>query len=211
MVEAESPRVQELLDTLERDPASLAFVQLAEQYRRAGRYREAITVCRRGLTLHPDYVGARVALGRALADSGALEPAAEEFQRVLAVAPENLAANRALAEVWMQCDRLAEAAERYRVVLALTNGDELVAGILQDLEMRLHAPVGGRTGEGFEPPEAERVQEPDAVEEDAFNPAPVSRRPLPADPERVKHAIAALERWRDALARRRASRGTSER
>jgi tetratricopeptide (TPR) repeat protein len=91
------------LDDLRRrvreDPASLAFAQLAEEYRRAGALDEAIRTCRSGLHHHPEYLSARVTLGRALCARGSLDDAAAELRRVLAAAPENLAALRALTEV----------------------------------------------------------------------------------------------------------------
>jgi hypothetical protein len=78
---------------------SIAFAALAEEYRRAGRPEEAVAVCRAGLTRHPSYTSARVALGRALLDLGELEAAEGELRHVLDQAPENLAAMRALMEV----------------------------------------------------------------------------------------------------------------
>ena len=70
---ADSPRIQELRRRVHEDPASIAFAQLAEEYRRAGRFEEAVEVCRAGLTRHPSYLSARVTLGRALIELGELE------------------------------------------------------------------------------------------------------------------------------------------
>src|SRR5213594_4357000 len=39
-------------ERLARDPASLAFAQLADLYRKAGRTRQAVAVCRNGLQCH---------------------------------------------------------------------------------------------------------------------------------------------------------------
>ena len=44
------------------------FAPLAEAYRKAGLVDEAIEVAREGLRIHPNFVGGRVALGRALFD-----------------------------------------------------------------------------------------------------------------------------------------------
>ena len=92
-----------LLDELERrmraDPSSVAFANLAEQYRRAGRFDDAIITCRSGLTHHPGYVSARVTLGRALVAIGDLESAEVELNDVQADAPDNLAAREGLAEL----------------------------------------------------------------------------------------------------------------
>ena len=49
-------------ERLQRDPTSLAFAQLADLYRKAGRIREAIAVCRDGLGRYPHYTTARLIL-----------------------------------------------------------------------------------------------------------------------------------------------------
>lgn len=95
----ENPRIAELRRRVEADPASIAFAQLAEEYRREGEYAQAVHVCRAGLTQYPSYLSARVTLGRALAGLARLDEAREELERVLHVAPDNVAAKKALAEI----------------------------------------------------------------------------------------------------------------
>ena len=94
-----SPRIEELRRRVEKDPASIAFAQLAEEYRRAGDYEQAILVCRAGLEHHPGYLSARVTLGRALLETGQYDEAQEQLDRVIAAAPDNLAAIRTRAEL----------------------------------------------------------------------------------------------------------------
>lgn len=96
---SESPRIEELRRRVQSDPTSIAFAALAEEYRRAGRYDEAIDVCRSGLTRHPAYISARVTLGRALLEIDKLDEAAAELEQVLKIAPENLTATRTLSEI----------------------------------------------------------------------------------------------------------------
>jgi hypothetical protein len=96
---ADSPRIEELRRRVQSDPASIAFAALAEEYRRAGRFEEAIETCTAGLIRHPSYLSAHVTLGRALVEVGRLEDARNELEYVLRLAPENLAAIRALAEI----------------------------------------------------------------------------------------------------------------
>ena len=102
---ADSPRIEELKRRVHSDPASIAFAALAEEYRRAGRFDEAIETCTAGLIRHPSYLSAHVTLGRALIEVGRLEDARNELEYVLRLAPENLAAIRGLAEIH---DRLGE-------------------------------------------------------------------------------------------------------
>ena len=102
----ESTRLEELRRRVDLDPASVSFAALAEEYRRAGRFDQAIAVCRAGLARHPEYILARVTLGRALMDTGALSEARAEFERAVKAAPENLAAIRALAEIHKRTSEL---------------------------------------------------------------------------------------------------------
>jgi tetratricopeptide (TPR) repeat protein len=95
----ETSRIDELRRRVDRDPASIAFAALAEEYRRAGLPEEAIETCLSGLKRHPAYVSARVVLGRALLDVGRYDEARTELEQVLRIAPENLAAIRALADI----------------------------------------------------------------------------------------------------------------
>jgi tetratricopeptide (TPR) repeat protein len=95
----DNPRIEALRRRLEKDPASIAFAQLAEEYRRGGDYQQAIAICREGLTRHPGYLSAQVTLGRALIELGQFDDARRELEAVLSVAPDNLAAIRALAGI----------------------------------------------------------------------------------------------------------------
>jgi tetratricopeptide (TPR) repeat protein len=91
--------IDELRRRVEQDPASIAFAQLGEELRRAGRFQEAVETCRAGLAIHPDYLSARVTLGRALVELDRIDEAREELERVLRPLPENQAARRGLAEI----------------------------------------------------------------------------------------------------------------
>jgi tetratricopeptide (TPR) repeat protein len=98
-VVVDKSRIEDLRRRIQKDPASIAFAQLAEEYRRAGDCEEAVRVCETGLAQHPAYLSARVTLGRALFQLGRLEDARAEFLRVLDAAPDNLIAIGKLAEI----------------------------------------------------------------------------------------------------------------
>ena len=119
----DSPRLAELRRRVHADPASIAFAQLAEEYRRSGNYDEAIKYCRSGLARHPGYLSARVTLGRALIEIGQLDEAAGEFEVVLKSAPDNLAAIRGMAEIHQRRGDMAAALEAYRRALELARFD----------------------------------------------------------------------------------------
>jgi tetratricopeptide (TPR) repeat protein len=109
-------RLEELQRRVQRDPASISFAALAEEYRRLGLFQDAIDTCRSGLLRHPSYLSARVTLGRALLEIGHFEHAASELERVLQTAPENLAAIRALAEIHRRRSDVPDS-DHYRATL----------------------------------------------------------------------------------------------
>ena len=95
----ENSRINDLRRRVQADPASITFAALAEEYRRLGKFLEAIETCTDGLKRHPSYLSAHVTLGRALLEVGRFDEAERELQLVLKSAPENLAAIRGLAEI----------------------------------------------------------------------------------------------------------------
>jgi tetratricopeptide (TPR) repeat protein len=95
----DNPRIEELRRRVQMDPASIAFAALAEEYRREGRFDDAVATCATGLRRHPSYLSAHVTLGRALVATGQIDQARQSFEHVLQLAPENLAAIRGLAEL----------------------------------------------------------------------------------------------------------------
>ena len=120
---ADSQRIDDLRRRVQKDPASIAFAQLAEELRRAGQFEESIATCRAGLAIHPGYLSARVTLGRALIEVNSLDEAQAELELVLKSAPENLAAIRGLAEIFHRRGDLAAALAQYRAALALAKND----------------------------------------------------------------------------------------
>jgi Flp pilus assembly protein TadD len=125
-----SDRLEDLRRRVEKDPASIAFAQLAEECRRFGRHQEAIDVCRDGLNRHPGYLSARVTLGRSLLHLGRLDEAEQELETVLQSAPENLAALRAMGDIYRRRDDIPNALAQYNAALRLAPGDpELERGI----------------------------------------------------------------------------------
>ncbi len=143
---AENPRIEELRRRVQKDPASIAFAQLAEEYRRAGNYEDAIAICRTGLQTHPSYLSARVTLGRALVEMHNLDSAKTELEYVLQHAPENLAAIRCMAEIHHRRGELSDALSFYQSALELARHDP-------DLEQTIEEPA----------PDFERGSEADPV------------------------------------------------
>jgi tetratricopeptide (TPR) repeat protein len=204
---ADHSRLEDLRRRVQQDPSSIAFAQLAEEYRRAGQLQEAVDVCRAGLTIHPGYLSARVTLGRALIELQQLEEAQVELERVLKSAAENLAAIRGLAEIHHRRGSLAEALSQYRAALALARNDPDLEQTVSDLTARLEpTPPEPDEGLSFEQATSELFVEPSAAEPQAGSPAdgepalpPLfnSSRDAAAESARTRavRTVAALELW----------------
>lgn len=144
---AESSRLDELRRRVQQDPASIAFAALAEEYRRARRFRDAVDTSRAGLRHHPNYISARVTLGRSLIEIGDYEPAERELVVVLRNAPDNLAARRAMGELCWQQLRFADALYHYRTALTLVPRDTELPGIVDALEKEIEAEEAAQAAE----------------------------------------------------------------
>jgi tetratricopeptide (TPR) repeat protein len=142
-----NPTIESLKDRIARDPFSRAFLQLAEEYRREGRFQEAIEVCLEGLGRHPTYHTARISLGKTYMEAGDMENARRAFSEVLELQPENHLAAKLLAEIQKKTGDFAGAAATYLAILRYYPGDREVAALL-------------REAQGPEPSAAPAVPEP---------------------------------------------------
>ena len=141
---ADNPRIDELRRRVQKDPASIAFAQLAEEFRRSGEFEEAVRVCRTGLAKHPSYLSARVTLGRALIELEQYDEAHTELDYVLRSAPENLAAIRGLAEIHQRRGELGEALKQYQTALGIAKHDPELEESVQELTRQLGGVVEPR-------------------------------------------------------------------
>ena len=211
---ADSQRIEDLRRRVQKDPASIAFAQLAEECRRAGMFQEAVDVCRTGLELHPGYLSARVTLGRALIELNELDSAFAELDHVLKSAPENLAAIRGLAEIHHRQGAFALALQQYRAALALARNDPDLQRTVDELARKIEPPPPPASADGlsFEQMQSEFLQNLPAPPP---RPAPPSPAPVPdvvaveiaaapdaadtAERDLAEQQIAGLEQFLDAV------------
>jgi len=213
----DNQRIEDLRRRVQRDPASIAFAQLAEELRRAGEMRESVDVCRAGLALHPSYLSARVTLGRALVELNEIDHAAVELGIVLKNAPENLAAMRAMGEIHLRRGNDAEALAQFRAALAIARNDPDLEQTVDDLARKIEPKVPVSSSDALS--QSEFLQQlpaaPVAIVAAAAAPvapaapvddvAPVAQAapdPAPAiDPQRdrAERTVVALEGWLEAI------------
>jgi tetratricopeptide (TPR) repeat protein len=146
---ADHSRIDDLRRRVQKDPASIAFAQLAEEFRRAGQFQEAVDVCRAGLEIHPGYLSAHVTLGRAFLELNQLDDAQRELELVLKTARENLAAIRGLAEIHHRRGDLGEALTQYRAALALARNDPELQQTVSELSRKIEPPKPAHSAGGL--------------------------------------------------------------
>jgi tetratricopeptide (TPR) repeat protein len=117
-------------ERLARDPASLAFAQLADLYRKAGRTRDAVALCRNGLTRYPHYTTARLILAKALVADGELAPAQTELEAILEMSPKEVQCHRLAAEIQRRLGHIDEAVRHLEAAVGLDPSDRESQGLL---------------------------------------------------------------------------------
>jgi len=169
--------IEGLRERMARDPLSRAFLQLAEEYRKAGRHDEAIEICLEGLARHPTYHTARISLGRTYLEAGRLDEARRTLAEVLELAPENHLAGKLLAEVQRRTGDVGAAMETYRSILRHYPGDREVEALLKDiLEIQGASPAQASTpAQGSAGPGQQAARS-------ATRPSPAPAAPRPAAP-----------------------------
>ena len=136
-------RLAQLKTRLDRDPTSRVFLQLAEEYRRAGRLGEAIQVLDAGVKIHPAYVAAQVVLGRTLLESGDAVRAGAALERAVELDQTQLVANRLLVEAHLALGETRKARERLELYRLLNDRDAEI----DRLDERIRE-LGGPPGAG---------------------------------------------------------------
>jgi tetratricopeptide (TPR) repeat protein len=139
---AASSAIRRYEERVAKDPGSLAFAGLADAYRKAGRTREAIRLCRDGLERFPEYATARLILAKALLDDGDPESALAEVRVILDRNPADAPAHRLAGELARRAGRFPEALVHLRQAAALDPSDREARVLLDVLDS------GGKVPEG---------------------------------------------------------------
>lgn len=119
-----SAEIGKYLDILAKDPNSRVFAPLAEAYRKAGFFDDAVETALEGLKVHPNYLGGRVALGRAYFEKKQYAEAAAEMQKVVKSAPDNIIAHKVLGQIAYGQSDLRAAEKAFKMVLLLDPRDQ---------------------------------------------------------------------------------------
>jgi tetratricopeptide repeat protein len=116
--------IEKLERMVRENPKGRLFASLADAYRKDGQYPKALEVLEAGLANHPDYVSARVVLGRVHLTTGDKAKAREAFARVVTLDPESVIALKALADLAEEEGQGEEALRWSGQLLAVDPGND---------------------------------------------------------------------------------------
>jgi tetratricopeptide (TPR) repeat protein len=116
--------IEKLERLVKENPKGRLFASLADAYRKDGQYPKALEVLDAGLKNHPEYVSARVVLGRVHMATGDRARAREAFGRVVELDPESVIALKALADLAEQDGESNEALRWSGQLLTVDPGND---------------------------------------------------------------------------------------
>lgn len=135
--------ISNLTQRLASNPASRAFVPLADEYLRQNLLEDAILVLTRGTQHHPTYVAAHMMLGNAYQRAGRITEARRAFEEVLRIHPENVLAYKKLAILYRDAGQLGETVEICNKVLRMDPYDKQAKGLLAAAQEEISAVEDG--------------------------------------------------------------------
>lgn len=144
-----------------KDRNSRSFIPIAEEYLRSGMIDEAIGVLKAGLQVYPDYLGARVSLGKIYLEKGKHEEALKEFQYVVNLSPDNILAHRNLISIYKDTGRIEEAIKGCETLIAFYPRDNEIIKLHNELMHKRVIPLQFVETAGEEPSVEEDEQEGD--------------------------------------------------
>ena len=150
-----SARLERLATEWAKDPHSKVFVQLAEEYVKAGLLQKAAVVLQEGLLVYPGYVIAMVVLGAIYQQMGEDVKAKVMLEDAVALSPENLKAHRSLAKIYAAEGNIESARKSCTVVLMTNPLDDEIKTIERTLS-KIKSPLPAKP---LEPAASEVIAE----------------------------------------------------
>ncbi|GAB4296048.1 MAG: hypothetical protein Kow0090_11070 [Myxococcota bacterium] len=103
----------------DKSPDSLVFIPLGEAYLKAGRYVEAMVVCKKGLKAHPENLDAQILISEIYLAQGKVPRAKKNLEKPIEEHPDNARLVAAFAKILLSEGNEQDAIEYYKKALAL--------------------------------------------------------------------------------------------
>src|SRR4051794_8496694 len=159
-----SARIDELRKKFDENPRRY-FAPLANEYRKAGDFEQAIFICQEYLPQQPGHMSGHIVLGQALFEAKRLPEARTVFETALTLDPENLIALRHLADISRELGDIPAAKGWYERVLQADPRNEEIAVIMSSMSAaKAAAPTADVPAAPKTPPPASSSAAPTVVE-----------------------------------------------
>lgn len=156
--------IEELKKKLAQNPDSMIFMPLADAYRKAGMFDDAIEVCKAGLSKHPLYTSARVVLGRIYIERDMIEDAISELKKAEINDGDNLIVHSMMGNAYLKKKMYAEAVSQFQKILSLNPEDTEIQEKLQEALSAKQNPAAEKAQEPARPvkqaAEVQKKEEP---------------------------------------------------
>lgn len=119
--------IERCTQELSLDEASRSFVDLAEAYRKLGKYDEAIQTLLHGLLKRPTFVPAKIKLAQCHFENGSASESRVLLEQVLRVSPDHLLAMKLLATIFYEQKNVESATPLLDKILKLDPMDIVAA------------------------------------------------------------------------------------
>ena len=127
-------QIQQIETRLAVEPDSIRFAQLADAYLGIGDFDHAITLCEKGLKVHPQYDTGTLVLAKSYYLSGNKKKAREVLQNFLISNPASLAGRKLLGDLSLEEDDVAGTVSHYRIALRFDPINRQIIQTLVDLK-----------------------------------------------------------------------------
>lgn len=173
-------QIQQIETRLATEPESIRFAQLADAYLGIGDFDHAITLCEKGLKLHPQYDTGTLVLAKSYYLSGNKKKAREVLQEFLVSNPASLAGHKLLGDLSLEEDDVAGTVSHYRIALRFDPINRQIIQTLVDLKDKYQKIKESKTEE----------------EEEELKPIPkvVTSKPVVAEKTPEKIPVADIEK-----------------
>ena len=134
IIDITEQELDELFEKYRQFPDSHVFVPLADACRKMNRVEEALEICDRGVSRHPDYASGYVVRGKCLYKLERHDEALEVFGKVLSLDANNLVAHKYLGIMEAAAGRIALARKHLKHILRLDPQNREIKTALSDVE-----------------------------------------------------------------------------
>lgn len=123
----QSAYIERLKQRIREKPDSKLFLSLAEEYRKNDNIDDAMVILIEGIKKNPDFLAARLTLGRWYLLGNMFTEAKKEFSEITGAAPNNIYALKGLAEALENMGFIKDAVAAHRKILEINPLDKEAA------------------------------------------------------------------------------------